>query len=506
MTPLGASTAVLGFYAAFLGIGIWAGRRRTLGLGSDEMILAGRRLPLIVGAITMTATWVGGGYIVGTAEAVYDPSRGVLWTQAPWCYALSLIIGGMFFAARMRRYRFTTLLDLFERRYGKRTAAILYLPALFGEMFWAAAILAALGTTIGTILGVGIPASIILSTAVVVCYTVFGGLWSVAYTDVLQMVCILLGLVVALGFALEGMSDIDVLWSEYQLQYGENGHWLPSLSACAGAEPWVFRWADSALLLILGGIPWQVYFQRVLACEDEQSAVSLSVMAGIGCLLMAIPAILIGLVAVHADWSLTDVGYSPEASLALPYVLRYLTPTIVATIGLGAVAAAVMSSVDSSLLSASSMFAWNVYRPLIRSTAGDREIRTVIRLSIVVIGVIAATLAIQVGSVYTLWYLCADFVYVLLFPQLVLALYNKKVNATGALAGSAVGLFLRLGGGEPLIGLAPFLPYPLQDAEAVSQFPFRTFAMLSGLIATVAVSRVTSRTDPPRSLGTESGG
>ena len=135
MTPLGASTAVVGFYAAFLGIGIWAGRRRTAGPASDELLLAGRRLPLFVGATTMTATWVGGGYIVGTAEAVYDPSRGVLWAQAPWCYALSLIIGGLFFAARMRRHRFTTLLDLFERRYGKRTAAILYLPALWYGRF-----------------------------------------------------------------------------------------------------------------------------------------------------------------------------------------------------------------------------------------------------------------------------------------------------------------------------------------------------------------------------------
>ena len=127
---------------------------------------------------TLVSTWVGGGYINGTAEAVYDRARGLVWAQAPWCYGLSLVLGGLLFARRMRRYGFTTMLDLFARRYSKRIAAILYLPALLGESFWMAAILAALGTAFGTILGIDATTAVIISAVVAVLYTVVGGLWS----------------------------------------------------------------------------------------------------------------------------------------------------------------------------------------------------------------------------------------------------------------------------------------------------------------------------------------
>jgi high affinity choline transporter 7 len=140
-----------------------------------------------------------------------------------------------------------------------------------------------------------------------------------------------------------------------------------------------WQWWDTALLIVFGGIPWQVYFQRVLAAKDENTAMWLSIVAGWVSIAAAIPAIAIGVIGNVASW--TDFGVDPpaEAALILPYVVRYLTNPIVATIALGASAAAVMSSVDSALLSSSSLFAWNVYRPLIKPQAESREIATVIK-------------------------------------------------------------------------------------------------------------------------------
>ena len=112
-------------YTAFFLTGVRSGGSRSSS-SSDSLLLANRNLHPVVCVLTLTATWVGGGYINGTAEAVYDSARGLLWAQAPWGYALSLILGGLFFAGRMRRQGFTTLLDLFDARYGKRigTAAM----------------------------------------------------------------------------------------------------------------------------------------------------------------------------------------------------------------------------------------------------------------------------------------------------------------------------------------------------------------------------------------------
>lgn len=482
-----ASVAV--FYLLIFAVGVWASRRRGRDKTSDGLLLAGRGLPLLIGVFTMTATWVGGGYINGTAEAVYDPARGIVWAQAPWGYALSMLLGGLFFARRMRRHGFTTLLDPFERRYSKATAAWLYLPALLGEVFWSAAILVALGTTFGTVLNFDVTTSILLSAAVAVGYTVFGGLWSVAYTDVVQLVCILIGLGVAIPFSVSTVGGFEDVWQAIAMQT----RGLP-----AGTETWL--WVDMALLLCLGGIPWQVYFQRVLASRDEQTAMQLSLWASLGCIAIAIPAALIGAVGMAADWSTTSAGSAPAPALVLPYVLAHLTPPVVAALGLGAVAAAVMSSVDSSILSASSMFVWNVYRPLLRSAAHDREQRFVLRIAVVFVGVAATWLALSVRSVYALWYLCSDLVYVVLFPQLVMVLFSRGANRIGALSGAVVGLVLRLGGGEPILGIPAFIPYPFVSSDGASHFPFRTAAMLAGLASIWLVSRISAGLDPPKPL------
>ena len=478
------------FYALILGVGLWAARRGERGGDAADLILAGRSLPLWVSLITMTATWVGGGYINGTAEAVYDPTRGLLWAQAPWGYALSLVLGGLFFARTMRRLNFTTMLDPFERRYGSRVAALLFLPALVGEIFWTAAILTALGTTFGTILDLPFGLSIVISAAVVIGYTLLGGLRAVAYTDVIQLFLILLGLGLALPFALAHAGGLWDVLSNYSSRYGTKALPFPA-SSLSPEDRWL--WWDFALLLVCGGIPWQVYFQRVLAARDERTAVGMSLAAALGCLVMAVPAVLIGAIGSAVYGVGSDVAGPDSPALILPWVLRNLTPIPIATIGLGAVAAAVMSSADSSILSASSMFVWNVYRARLRPHAGDGEMRLALRLCVLVVGVAATALALRVQSVYALWTLCADLVYVILFPQLVMALWFRGANVVGALTGIAVGGFLRAGGGEPALGLPAWLDYS-------DGFPLRTAAMLASLASIWLASLLTGAWQPSKPI------
>ena len=184
----------------------------------------------------------------------------------------------------------------------------------------------------------------------------------------------------------------------------------------------------------------------------------------------------------------------------LPYVLRHLTPPAVAVIGLGAVAAAVMSSVDSSILSASSMAAWNVYRPLVEPAASSATLTRVVKRTIVVVGVAATLMAVHVHSIYTLWVLCSDFVYCVLFPQLLLALYDPRANRWGSYAGMVVSATIRVATGEPLLGLPRLLPLPL-DASALPTVSIKTIAMLAGLASMWVVSRATARRCPPVRLG-----
>ncbi|MEM0996846.1 MAG: sodium:solute symporter family protein [Bacteroidota bacterium] len=499
----GGFVAMMGFYGLIFYLGAYAGRLRK-SEDLSEVMLAGRSIPLWIAVFTMSATWVGGGYINGTAENTH--TLGLVWVQAPWGYALSLIIGGLLFARRMRRYQFRTMLDPLRQRFGKRLAALAFLPALTGEIFWTAAILTALGSTFGTVLGLGFEASIVLSAAIAIAYTALGGLWAVALTDIVQLLFLLIGLVIVLPFALPKVGGWEAAWSLYAESKGAAASFLPSRTELG--EYW-WTWWDYALLLMFGGIPWQVYFQRVLSSRDEGTAVRLSVVAGVVCLIAAAPAVVIGIIGDVATqtglWANVGAGTGPEnGAEILPYVVRYLSDPVVATVGLGAIAAAVMSSVDSSILSASSMATWNVYRPLIAPGAREEVLGRILRRSIWIVGIAATLLALQVKSVYALWFLCSDFVYCLLFPLLFTAFFDRKANAYGAIAGFVVAAILRFGGGDPTLGLPALLPYSTA-ADGSVNFPFRTLAMLSSLLTIVVVSRLTQAHAPPTELRREDG-
>jgi high affinity choline transporter 7 len=481
------------FYLLIFATGVYAAQQSS-DKDSQAFLLAGRKLPLWMAIFTMSATWIGGGFINGTAE--YTASTGLVWVQAPWGYALSLVVGGLFFARKMRNYRFSTMLDPLEQRFGKKMAALLFLPALSGEIFWTAAILTALGTTFATIVGLSTTTAVILSALIVITYTILGGLWSVAFTDVVQLVLLFGGLCLVVPFALQSAGGWDHVWQLYQKSFGAAASFLPTREALGN---YYWNWWDYALLLIMGGIPWQVYFQRVLASRDADTAVRLSIIAGVVCILAAIPAIVIGMVGGVIDWTGIAGGAPPDAATTLPWVIRHLTPAWVAMIGLGAVAAAVMSSADSSILSASSMASWNVFRPLVNPSITSTQLSRLVKRIIWIVGIAALLLALNINSVYELWFLCSDFVYCLLFPPLVCALFDPKANTYGALAGFVVAFILRFGGGDTTLGIPILLPYPMiEDGQVL--FPFRTTAMLSGLVSIMVVSRLTLRWQPAKSL------
>ncbi|XP_066591022.1 high-affinity choline transporter 1 [Prorops nasuta] len=484
MINVGGIISIVLFYVLILFVGIWAARKKEAGNDSEEeVMLAGRSIGLFVGIFTMTATWVGGGYINGTAEAIY--TQGLVWCQAPFGYSLSLVFGGIFFANKMRQQGYITMLDPLQDAFGERMGGLLFLPALCGEVFWAAGILAALGATIAVIIDMEQNTSVILSACIAVFYTLFGGLYAVAYTDVIQLFCIFVGLWMCIPFA----------WANPKVQSlgSMEVDWIGSVSS---QEIWSYL--DYGLLLIFGGIPWQVYFQRVLSSKTAGRAQVLSYVAAVGCILMAIPPVLIGAIAKATAWNETDYTgpypfTSKQTSMILPMVLQYLTPDFVSFFGLGAVSAAVMSSADSSILSASSMFARNVYKLIFRQRASEMEIIWVMRVGIGVVGVLSTVMALTVPSIYGLWSMCSDLVYVILFPQLLMVVHFKDYcNTYGSLCAYIIAFVVRISGGEEFLGLPALIRFPGYDEANNRQlFPFRTMAMLTSLVTLVGVSYAT---------------
>lgn len=503
--------AITTMYAAFLLVG-WLAARKVKDGTPEDLLVAGRSMPIWIATLTMTATWVDGGYLLGTAEGAFKSSLS-LGIQGGFCFGVSLILGGLFFARRMRQMGYTTLIDPFESRFGKHWAAVLFIPAMLGEVFWSAELLAAIGSTFSVLLGMKLAMAILLSAFVVIAYTMVGGMWSVAYTDAFQLGLVVLGLVVAMPFIFEAVGGFDALWSGYLTARADRGGFFPPLQP--RGEFWnsqaIIGWWDVSLMLMLGGIPWNCYFQRVLSCQTPRKAQAHSIFAGVLTIVLTIPPLLLGVAAFKYNWPTELLNQlQSQPSQALPMLLKHVAPPFVALLGFGAIIGAVTSSFSSSILSAASMISWNCCYRLLWPKLSTTQMKRIIRASIVLLGAAAVVMALKVQSVQALWFFTSDLIFVLLFPQLVFALFDPKANRIGSITAFSVSLILRLGGGEPLFDLPQFIPYPelltgnpssWYDAQTGALlFPFKTLAAITGCVLLPVVSRLTAIWDKPKPL------
>ncbi|KAL7369528.1 hypothetical protein ABVT39_001716 [Epinephelus coioides] len=438
------------FYLLVLGTGIWASvkskkmEKTALNGWIEVTFLANRRVNLVVGVFTMTATWVGGAFIIGLAETVYDPTKGLIWALIPLQMSISFIIGGLFFAKPMRDQNYITMMDPFQRKYGKTLTGLLAIVPFISELMWVPVTLISLGVTVSVFADLPLSLCVWISAAVAITYTVLGGIYSVAFTDVIQL----------------------------------------SLVFCS---------------LSVGNLAFQDFHQRTLSSNSTSTARMICFIAAGLVLVLGIPPVLIGAVAASTDWNLTSYGSpSPyergETAMVLPIILLHLTPTAIFIVGMGAIAGAAMSSTDSCLLAATSIFTTNIYK-IIRHQASDKELQWVIRFSIVVVGIVGTSLTYLDSSILAFWILSSDLTYTIMLPQLICVLFVRVSNGYGVVAGYVVAFVMRVLCGEPMFNLPVILQFPgctLEDGVYIQHSPIKTICMLSALVSIVMVSYVAS--------------
>ena len=431
--------SILAYLAASIAVGLYAATRVR---GASDYAVAGRRFGMPVVAATVFATWFGAETVLGIpATFQKEGLRGL--AADPFAATGCLVLVGLVFARPLHRLDVLTLGDLFRERFGRGAEVVLSLCIAFSYLGWGAAQLVALGLAFNVLSGGGIDThtGILVGFFVVLVYTMAGGMWSVALTDALQTIVILVGL-------------FHVAWVFSDLAGGA-GRVLESIPAEkmrllpeADARS-ILAWISASFIVLLGSVPQQDVLQRVKSARDESTAASGSIAGAL--LYLAIASIPIFLVAAAAliDPPMVARKIGEDYQLILPTIILERTPFLVQVLFFGALVSAILSTAGTTLLAPAVTVAENVVRPWTERRGvpmDDRRLLRTMRLAVLAIGgcVLAMALASK-QSVYELVNESGKVVLVSSFVPMVAALFFPRASAHGAHVSIAAGLVTWIG-------------------------------------------------------------
>lgn len=420
------AVTVVAYALLMLAIGWWArGRVET----SEDFLVAGRKLPLYLAAPTLLATWFGAGTLLTATDEVRAGGLRMAALE-PLGAGLCLILAGFLLAPKLWRMRLLTLGDFYARRFGvraERWSAVLMVPSYFG---WIAAQYVALAGMLEISFGLPLPIGLSLVAAIGIAYTLLGGMWSVTATDALQILLVIFGLI-ALALAVLAklggpLIGLERIWAEMP---ADKRVIIPSEDATA-----LIGWLGVLAIGALGNLPGQELAQRMFAARDERTAVWACHLSGIGYLSVGLIPLAIGLA---ADLLVPD---APEQSTLTTLAQLFLSPGMAVIFTL-VLMSAVLSTIDSALLSPSSVLAQNLAWPILRERLEPRgwtEL-SMNRACVLVVGVGALITAYVGEDAYSLLEEAYALGMVSLLVPLLVGLHSDRGDERAALVAMLLG-------------------------------------------------------------------
>lgn len=418
---------LLGFIALYLlttiGIGWWAARKVK---SSQDFVIAGQNMPMLVAASALFATWFGSETILGaSSEFVEHGLLGVI--EDPFGAALCLLLVGAFFARPLYRLKILTFNDFFRIRFSQRVewlSAVFIVPSYFG---WIAAQLVALAIILNTLAGIPLLFGIGICSLAVVIYTYIGGMWAVSITDAVQTVLIIVGLLVLGGTLLRDVGGWQTLVAQTPAGFFR---FIPP-SDLNSVVHYIAAW----MTIGLGSIPQQDVFQRVLSARNERTAVQASFLAGGLYLTIGLIPLFIGLC---GKMLYPDI-HSGDTQLVLPLIVMRHGTLALQILFFGALLSAILSTTSGAILAPATVIGENLIRPYFPDLT-DQQLLRVMRLSVVGVALCSALMAGMSADIYDLVAQSSSLSLVSLFVPLTAGLYWKRASNAGALASIVLGM------------------------------------------------------------------
>ena len=226
-------------------------------------MLAGKSLSTMLVGVTLFATWFGSTQVMGN-PSYFIKDGFISYVTLVLSSGICLLIVGQFFARKLYRMNIVTISDFFKIRYNKKLEAASSLLMVFSYPHWIAAQFVALAYLFNSVMGIPFHYGVVLGAAIVVFYTYIGGMWAVAYTDMVQSVIILLGLFIVLFAVLNQTGGIGPILANQRSEFF-------NLYPSGGFDAWA-EYIALLLTFVIGPMPVQEVYQRVFSAKNERAA------------------------------------------------------------------------------------------------------------------------------------------------------------------------------------------------------------------------------------------
>ena len=419
------------YLMASIAIGLYAATRVK---NAADYAVAGRSLPLAVVIATTFATWFGSETVLGVPGQFVKENLGGI-VEDPFGAGMCLILVGFFFARKLYRRNIITIGDYYRQRYGALIEVLCSIIIIFSYLGWVGAQVTALGLVFNLLSqgAISVAWGMAIGTLVVLVYTLYGGMWSVALTDFVQMIVITVGLLAIAWFAagMAGGADkvIDYAAREGKFQF------LPT----GGLKEWLF-FIGAAITMMLGSVPQQDVFQRVMSSKDEDTAVRGPIIGGSLYILFAFVPMFV-VVAALMVLPETQGMLADDPQRVLPTLVLEHMPVVLQVAFFGALLSAIMSTASATMLAPSTTFVENILRNL-RPGMSDQQTLKAMRISVLVftVCVLVYSITMEGSSIYELVAGAYQVPLVGAFVPLAFGVYWKRATTQGALLAVVMGL------------------------------------------------------------------
>ncbi|MEW5891516.1 MAG: sodium:solute symporter family protein [Pseudomonadota bacterium] len=450
---------LLGFVILYLvisiGLGVYAATRVH---NAKDYIAAGRSLPLYMVLAMVFATWFGAETVLGIPGTFLDEDLGGLISD-PFGAALCLVLFGLFFARKLYRMNLLTIGDFYRQRYDRKVEVVTGIAIALSYLGWVSAQITALGLVFNVLSEGQITQAqgILIGAAVVLMYTLYGGMWSVAITTFFQMIIIVLGLFY-IAWLVSDMTGGVAPVIEHAAQNGKFHFW-PQLNAIA-----MVAFISGLITMGFGSIPQQDVFQRANSSKNENVAAWGTVLGGVAYFLFAAVPLFLAYSAHLIDPAMTSRLLTEDAQKILPNLVTGHLPLTAQVIFFGALLAVIMSTASGTLLAPSVTLSENVIKDFItrRRHLSDQKLLVLTRWVVAIFSVLVTLYALWALDHETGIHQMVENAYkvtlVIAFVPLVAGLYWKRANTQGAY----LAILFGLAGWLPLEFFAPETEVPPQ--------------------------------------------